>query len=104
MYVLHVLIRRLVEKIMPPKRSIKTCENCGQNYSAYASQKICSALACRTEYERSLKERKRAISKIENMSRKSIEKKRTHDRKCQKCGSYCWPNWFFCTNCHPRVG
>jgi len=89
---------------MPPRRSIKICENCGQTYSAYPSQKICNALECRTAHEHNLKERKLAIAKTSYLSWKVMKEKRTHNRQCQKCGSYCWPNWFFCTNCHPRVG
>lgn len=32
-----------------------------------------------------------------------IKQKRTHDRKCLKCGKYSYPNYFYCIKCHHKI-
>jgi len=35
--------------------------------------------------------------------RRPNPKNRTHDRRCEICGKYCWPNWRICLQCHREI-
>ena len=86
----------------------KPCRICGVEFSVppkQASRAYCDSEACQEARRQkiSLKEKKRyrlvksGVQKVESRSMPD------EGRRCRRCGCNCYPNYFFCQECHHYV-
>jgi hypothetical protein len=86
----------------------KRCRICGSEFRVppkQASRAYCDRDACQIERRRRDLARERRKYRLVKKGLKKVAGKSKPDqgRRCRRCGCNCYPNYFYCADCHSLV-
>jgi len=86
----------------------RTCRVCGKEFNVppkQATRAYCEQLACQDERRRKQLAKERRKYRLIQKGLKKIKSRQKPDegRKCRRCGQNCFPNYFYCPECHHYV-
>ena len=90
---------------MQKKRSCRICGNHFFVPPKQASRAYCDSSACQIERRRRKNEREKKRYSTAKKGIKKLHQRQKLDlgRRCRRCGGNCYPNYFFCPECHHYV-
>ena len=98
----------LFRQIWWSKMLKRCCRICGDEFYVppkQATRAYCDRSSCKQERKRiALVKEKQKYQCVQKGIRKIKSKEKPdHGRKCRRCGCNCYPNYFFCAECHHYV-